>query len=238
MANTITRMYATRADADAAVGDLAKHGFGPEEILVVGSPAAAAGDPAQVDAIVDTLTRGYILKRHAVEYAKKVAQGSTFVAVHAPFGSGLKATVLLDRHHPVDSGVPEPVYPRARYDESAPLSSALRLPVWSSDPTPFATFWNVPTLQAPGATVSAAISRIPAPLSALFGLPVLSDKAAPASSSLGLPLLSDNAAPASSLVGLPVLSNKAAPASSLVGLPVLSNKAAPASSMLGLPVLW
>ena len=44
MTHTISRMYANKADADAAVEDLAEHGFvGEEEVFVVGAPEAAAG---------------------------------------------------------------------------------------------------------------------------------------------------------------------------------------------------
>ena len=107
MTQTISRIYANETDADEAVQDLAKHGFRSDEIYVVAAPAvpSSAEMPAQqsiVDEIADRIARGYVLKRHAAEYAKKVAAGGAFVAVYAPFGSGVKATVLLDRHHPVE----------------------------------------------------------------------------------------------------------------------------------------
>ncbi len=196
MTQTISRMYATKAEADAAVGDLAKHSFGPEEVFVVGPPAiAAGGEPGQgiVADVAAEIVRGYVVTARAAVYAQKVARGATLVTVHAPFGVGFKATLLLDRHNPIDSGIPEPAYPRSRYDEAAPLSSGLMMPVRSSDPTPFATFWNLPTLFSSSAPLSdwlrySTLSRSPAPLS-LLHLPILSDRAAPMSSSFGLPLL-------------------------------------------------
>ena len=197
MTQTISRMYATKADADAAAGELAKHGFGPEEVFVVGPPALADGEePSQetIAAVAAEIVRGYVVKARAAAYAPKVARGATLVTVHAPFGVGFKATLLLNRHKPIDSGIAEPSYPRPRYDEAAPLSSGLMMPVRSSDPTPFATFWNLPTLLSSSAPLSdwlrySTISKSPAPSSTLLHLPILSDSVAPMSSSFGLPLL-------------------------------------------------
>ncbi len=148
MTQTISRMYATMAEADAAVGELAKHSFRPDEVFVVGPPAIPdGGEPGEeiVAEVVAAIVQGYVVKARAAAYAQKVARGATLVTVHAPFGVGFKATLLLNRHNPIDSGVPGPAYPRPEYDE-APLSSALMMPVRSSDLTPFASFWNLPTL--------------------------------------------------------------------------------------------
>jgi hypothetical protein len=199
MTQTISRIYANKADADAAVEDLKEHGFAPDEIFMVSAPearesASATGNESVVEEIADRIVLGYIHRRHAAEYAKKVAEGCVLVTVYAPFGAAFKATVILDRHHPIDSGVPLTVYPRATWDEAAPLSSGLRLPVLSSDPTPFASFWNVPSLWSLSAPLSDWLGygtnlNSPAPLSTLFNLPVVTEKGATISSSLGLPLL-------------------------------------------------
>ena len=107
------------------------------------------------------------------------------MTVYAPFGSGFKATVLLDRHHPVESGVPAPVYPHATYDEAAPLSSALRLPVLSSQPTPFGAFSGLPSVLS--ANGDKTFTPGPAPLSRLLELPVMTAEGRPTSSVIGLP---------------------------------------------------
>lgn len=199
MTHTISRMYANKADADAAVDDLKEHGFTPDEIFVVTAPeatesASATGNELIVEEIADMIVLGYIHRGHAAEHAKKVAEGGVLVTVYAPFGAGFKATAILDRHHPIDSGVPLKVYPRATWDEAAPLSSGLRLPVLSSDPTPFATFWSVPSLWSFSAPLSAWLRystnyNSAAPLSTLFNWPVVTEKGATISSSIGLPLL-------------------------------------------------
>jgi hypothetical protein len=235
MTQTISRIYANKTDANAAVADLEKHGFGQEEIFFVGPPsitigASAADSQAVVDEIVDKIARGYIPKRHAAEYAKIVAQGGALVTVHASFGSGFKATVLLDRHHPVESGVPAPAYPRATYDEAAPLSSALHLPVLSSHPTPFGAVTGLPSVLSEGREKTFA--QGPAPLSRLLELPVMTAEGRPTSSVIGLPAVTAKGAPTS--LGLPLLTAKGAPTS--LGLPLLTAKGKPTS--LGLPLLW
>lgn len=228
MTQTISRMFANKTDADAAVQDLAKHGFGPDEIFVVRPPTTAINTPAAenqgvVDEIADKIARGAVLKTQAVRYAKRVAEGGCLVTVHAPFGSGFKATVLLDRHHPVESGVPARVYPRAKYEEAAPFSSALRLPVLSAEPTPFGAVLGLPSVLLPdGAVLSAwlrysMVFESPALLSKLLGLPVLTAIGSPTSSVLGLPAVTAKGAPTS--LGLPLLTARGAPTS--LGLPLL-----------------
>ena len=141
MTQKISRMYANKADAEAAVKDLKEHGFAPEEIFVVTAPEGAGsgswkGKESVVEEIADMIALGYILKSHAVEHAKKVAAGGVFVTVYASFTAAFKATLILDRHNPIDSGVPETVYPRAQWDVSAPFSSSFRLPVLAAGAAP------------------------------------------------------------------------------------------------------
>ena len=196
MAQTITRLYANKSDADAAIADLTKRGFASDEIFVVGPPdgSTAADEAPAADEIANAIAAGRILKRHADTYAKKVAEGAVLVTVHAAFGTAVKAAVILDRHNPIESGVSHPVKPALKYDERAPLSSALRLPIRLDDPTPFGSFWNVPTLSSCAAPLSAwlkydTVVDSPAPISKLFGWPVLTDQGATLSALLGLPML-------------------------------------------------
>jgi hypothetical protein len=213
MAQTLTRLYANKSDADAAVADLTKRGFAPEEIFVVGPPdASAAADEADegkprsrkkgarqasspvAEEIAEAIAAGRILNRHADTYAKKVAEGAALVSVHAAFGTGFKAASILDRHNPVESGVASATKPAVKYDERFPLSSGLRMGTRVDDPTPFGTFWNVPTLWSCAAPLSTwlkydTVVDSPAPISNLFGWPVLTDKGATLSALLGLPML-------------------------------------------------
>ncbi len=87
MPQRILRIYANKADADAAVEDLKERGFRPEEVFVVAAPEdgeSPADSQSTDEAIADKIVLGYV------------------VTVHAPFGTAFKATVILDRHHPVE----------------------------------------------------------------------------------------------------------------------------------------
>lgn len=84
------------------------------------------------------------------------------------------------------------------------------------------------------------------PLSAMFGIPVLTGAAAPLSSGFGVgtlsrsepsTTLSPEPAPLSRLLSLPVLSGGGSVGETSMGLPLLSHNPAPLSSLLGLPLL-
>ena len=167
MAHAISRIYATKADADSAIGDLGKHGFDTGNVFVVDPPAVPV-DPSSpagqsvVEQIADKIAKGFILKRDAKVYAKHVAKGAVFVTVYAPFGAGRKMTVFLDSHRPVDPGFPPPAQPRLRYDEATPLSCALGLPVLASHPTPCSAVLGLPAISVGGRALS-QVPSLPCP---------------------------------------------------------------------------
>ena len=232
MAHAISRIYANPSDADAAVRDLAEYGFQPEEIHVVAAhPSAGSVGAAGVDEIADRIAKCFIPLRHAVAYAAHVAQGGAFVTVHAPFGSGRKATAALDRHHPVELNLHAPAKPFPKYDEAAPLSSSLFLPVLIDNPSPLGALAGLPSLVSGPPRVTEA-----APLSTSMGWPVQSSDPTPLASASGAPTLASSNAVFSNLLGLGTLWNSAAPLSRILFLPVLSRSGAPMS--LGLPLLW
>jgi hypothetical protein len=232
MAHAISRIYANTSDADAAVRDLAEYGFQPEEIHVVAAQASAGSvGGAGVDGIADRIAKCLVPMRDAVAYAKHVGQGGAFVTVHAPFGSGRKATAALDRHHPIDLNLKAPGKPIPKYDEAAPLSSSLWLPVLIDNPAPLGAFAGLPSLVSGPPRVTEA-----APLSSSMGWPVRSSDPTPISTASGAPTLASSSATFSNLLGLGTLWNSAAPLSRILFLPVLSRSGAPMS--LGLPLLW
>jgi hypothetical protein len=169
MSHEISRMFATAEDARNAAAELAEEGF--DEVYVVTPPTK---EDAPVSAI---------------------AKGGSLVTVHAPFGSGMKATVILDSHKPIPSGMPEPVREPV-WDEAAPFSSAMHMPLLTDDPAPMSRYLGVQPLAGSDCSLSGMIgmpllSNNPMPLSSLFGMTSLSDKAAPLSSLIGLPLLKE-----------------------------------------------
>ena len=191
MTQTISRLYGAASDASACVADLKEHGFGQGEVYVVAPPPPGQND---LSALAATIAQGNVLKAKAAVYAEGVAKGGTLVTCHAPFGAAAKATAILDRHNPIDSGVADPAYPRITYDDAAPFSSSLQIPALLDDPAPLSSFWNLPVLTQGRASLSqklelAELSSNPAPLSSALGLSTLSNNPAPLSSLFKLPLL-------------------------------------------------
>lgn len=188
MSNEITRMFASHADAKSAAADLAEAGF--DDVHIVAPPA---GD-VPLSAIAAQIAQGRVLLADARIYAKGVAAGGTLLTVHAPFGSGMEATSIMEAYNTIPSGMPEAA-PGRMWDEATPLSSAFALDVLLSDPTP--------------------ASRV-------IGVAPLASSDCSFSGSIGMPLLSSNPAPLSSLVGMSTLSRNATPLSSLIGFPTLT----------------
>jgi hypothetical protein len=189
MSHEISRMFATAEAARAAAAELAEEGF--DDVHVVNPPSSA---DAPVSAIAAQIALGRVHMPDAKVYAEGVARGGSLVTVHAPFGSGMLATTVLESHGPIDSGMPAPPPPRM-WDEAAPLSSALGMDVLINDPTPG--------------------SRV-------LGIQPLTGSDCSFSGTIGMPLLSDNPAPLSSLVGMSTLSRSGTPLSSLIGMPTLT----------------
>lgn len=243
MTQTIARMYATKKAATQAATALKEFGF--EDVHLVTPPAkaaAASAPPAEGEAapapapakdtpearegIMAALRKAGIETEHAAIYAERIAGGAAMAIVRAPFGFASKAQKILHRSEPIDSGVTEPEYPMEPYDDAAPLSWILGLPVLSKDPAPASRIMGL-----------SASSPKAAPLSDLFGLPVLSRNPAPLSSLFGMKLLTDKAAPLSDAIGMKTLSDDPAPLSKAIGMPTLSDKPAPLSDAIGMPTL-
>lgn len=189
MSQTINRLYATDAQAAAAVAALRDEYY--SDIHTV--PGASPG--TSIDDIVASITRGNVLKYDAKILARSVGRGHALVTVHAPFGGAHRATRILDKFSPLDSGISEPTEHLMAWDEATPMSCILQMPVLLDDATPFSRFWNLPVLSAG-----------PRWFSSLIGIPMLlQGSASLLSSSLGIPVLSNNPAPLSSLLHLPTL---------------------------------
>ncbi|MFM8746532.1 MAG: hypothetical protein ACKOED_07695 [Aestuariivirga sp.] len=189
MTTEINRMYSSQDSAHKAAAELREEGF--TDVHVVSPPA---GD-TPLSAIAAQIAQNRVLLADARIYAKGVAAGGSLVTVFAPFGTGLAAEQILDSHHPIPTGMPEPA-PETLWDEAAPLSSALMMPLLSDDATP---------------------------ISKIIGFSPLTSADWSASRVIGMPLLSENAAPLSSLIGMGLLSKNAAPLSSMIGMPTLKS---------------
>jgi len=190
MSQTINRMFASAEVANKAAEALRCDRFNRfDEVFVT---SAAPG--ATTDEIVAALAKAYVIKWEARLLAGGIKNGGSVVTAHAPFGSAVAAMQTLDRFGPIDSGVPESSDDLQPWDEAAPLSSALSIPVLLSEKDSFSRFWGLPLLTRGQGTTSSA-----------FGFREISGGSGPFTGTFGLPLLSDNPAPLSSLLGLPLL---------------------------------
>jgi BCD family chlorophyll transporter-like MFS transporter len=182
----LSRLFTSVAAAEAAVNLMKEGGVRPDDLEIV---TATNGWIS-----ADTLMRLQVSKKHAAPYAEALRAGQALVLVNPLLGTAKRATYYLMQAENAAPGQTEIGYEGTAWDEAAPLSSALMLPVLIDNPTPFATIWNIPTLIKSTWTFSG-----------LFGLKLLSKNPAPLSSALGMKTLSNNPAPLSSLLKLPVL---------------------------------
>ena len=187
MSHEITRLYASQDAARAAAAELREEGF--TDVFVVTPPS---GSDAPVSAIAAQIAEGRVLLADARIYARGVAAGGSLVTVHAPFGTGMLATTILEEHKPIASGKAEPE-PEKLWDEATPLSSALMIPLLNDDATPVSKIIGIAPLTSD--TCSA---------SGMVGLPLLTDGSVP-DGRWGMKFLSNNPAPLSSLIGMPLL---------------------------------
>ena len=198
MSTTITRIYAAREQADAAVSKLRALGIYLEEMNVVSGSQPAGSLAAAIG-------KGGVEAADASAWAAQLAQGGTLLTANARFTLAGKAIKAMDSCGPVVAGnVKGEQFNSLRVD-ATPLSSFLGLPLLSNNRTPFAAFWNLPQL-----------SRSRTPLSSLFGLPQ------PRGANTVTPVTLIRSK--STLFGLPALTNNRTPLSTLLGLPTLSGR--------------
>ena len=196
MSQVISRMYASHEAATRAVAELKDYGFAHVH-LVAGAGGGKAGNGVSDrshDEIVAAIMKGHVLKADARVYAAGVARGGTLVTVRAPFGSAVQAMQVMNEFDPIDSGVPDPQYPGAGWNDESPMSSLLHMPVLLDDSQTFSRFWNVRPLIDSHRSVSSCL-----------GLPSLANASLALSQVMGFPLLASNATHVSSLFHLPLL---------------------------------
>jgi hypothetical protein len=213
MPSKITRFYETATQGAKVAEHLAEEGF--EHVFhFKASTAKGAAAKSENNMLVENMVNAHVWKSHAEAYAQRLVKGGALVMVHAPFGAGQRATNLMDSYAPVDSGLAEgkPVADMV-WDDAAPLSSMLCLPVLTDIKLPFETLSG-----------AASLSRGRAFLSDVLGLPLLKQGPSHKVSSFGIPLLSRSGTPLSSMLGLKLLSSRATPLSSLLGMKLLTRK--------------
>jgi hypothetical protein len=208
MSQTINRLFDNPERAAQAAHELRNNRLYPFDDVHVFTSRGAAGSAADAgelsaDAIVALLMKAYVLKAHARKLAERIRRGEVLVTVHAPFGAATTALEIFESHGAIDPGVADAGDRLKPWDDAAPWSSVLGLPVLLKNEHSFSRFWNVPALTKRGSTTSSA-----------FGIPETTDSSGHYKGFLGLPLISHRAAPLSSMLGLPQLTkSRSRPAS-------------------------
>jgi hypothetical protein len=188
-------MFSSPAAATAAVKRLTDWGFEDELINMVTAsstpPPNAPRGAASDDPVLSSIMSGYVLKAHAIVYAERIRRGQALVSMLPPFGRGSVAEALLEEGgDTVDSGVVVDTDRLTPWDEYAPLSSALKLPVVIRATAPLSAFLVAPVIIRRRWTLFGSLGLPELKSGAfVFGEPKLSSSPTPLSSALGLPLL-------------------------------------------------
>jgi hypothetical protein len=175
-------MFHSPDDASRAVSELMEAGFDDAFIHVIAHKASAA----------ELVAQG-ILPLHAKAYAEDLANGGTLLLVAAPLGSAGIATGILESISPGNSGEPMVHYQGWTWDDSTPISSALRMPTLTKDPTPLSSFFGWPLLSHVG------------PKERWFGLPLLWKDGFAMPLWFGMPLILKQGKTLSAVFGWPTL---------------------------------
>jgi hypothetical protein len=179
--HAIVRLFENAARADEGIRRL--KGWGFEEAVI-----SRIGPGAAEEATASAIAAAHVLRSHAAVYAKGSSQGWHAGRRARALRHGRDRRQLLDSAGTIDAG-PVPGEPRgARWDDAAPLSSALRWGVLSRRGE---YFLSPVLLTEEGRTTSSSL-----------GLPELSS-GGPTTAGMGL--LSRNPTPLSSLLKLPLV---------------------------------
>ncbi len=235
MREPIVRLFISASQAQNAAAALLAAQFAPGRVHLVSAPSPS--DHASLDEITASVMAGYVLRSRARVLAERILGGCSLVVVHPPFGSAGLAIRTLESFGATESGLASAVEPSRAWDEAAPLSSALALPVRWNQPTPLSNMLCLPALKKSRPGFLGDLYPHTLSMSDVIGMPVLCSVGAPLSRLLGLKLLKQGAAPLSSTLGLKLLRQGAAPLSKALGLKLLSRNPAPLSSLFGLPAL-
>jgi hypothetical protein len=211
MPQSIIRTYDSEAQANKVVELLRGEGHVNVFQFSGGSGKASAASRAT---LIANLMKAHIWQSHAEIYADRLTKGKALVVAYPLFGTAQNAIDIMDSHSPIDSGISvSNASDTYKWDDAAPLSSILHMPVLSHTKLPAETLSGISSL-----------TKGKAFLSEWLGIALLKPGSAKKSSSMGLPLLSNSATPLSSALGMRTLSSSPTPLSSLFGMAVLKRR--------------
>ena len=231
MSTLLTRMYEAYGDALDAVHELKKNRFTDANVHLI---SLAPNAPHEGPDLHTRIMAAGVPAADASALASLIEQGQTLIVVKAVMGVALKANSILDAYHPIAQSKVAKEYYQSLLDRAAPLSSAFGLPTLYRDPTPFATFWNMPSI-AGSATPS--LWHQPSRETTFFGFPKLLRTKQTFSSWYNLPMLTKSQRPFSEFFRMPELTSISAPFSAFFRVPSLINEKGWDAQVQGVPKL-
>lgn len=149
MTTTITRMYATEAQAAAAVDQLKQNRSWRGTVTLVSLESLGGGD-VPLERIANAIEEAGLHRNQALTFAKAVKQGPALVTVIAPFGTAQLAQDVLEGFKPMAGAAARADHYSGATIGPAPFSSLFNLPVLSRNPAPFSSFWNISPISSGG----------------------------------------------------------------------------------------
>jgi hypothetical protein len=211
MTYVAARFYKNVKQARKACDALKKEGFSERTYAMI--TPSGDGDGNSTANLVEALRAGMLLSEHADFYAKNLADGLALVVVQPPFGNLKRAEEILITNGALTIKHNDPYEARAKQPlrrDPAPLSGFFGFKALSDSPQPTFEKWGWRLLSSDGKpSMSRALPELTSShftLTGMFGL--LSRSPAPLSGMTGMPTLSNKAAPLSGMAGLPLLTSK------------------------------
>jgi hypothetical protein len=210
MTYVAARFFKNVKKARKACDALKKEGFSERSFAMI--TPTGEDDGKSTANLVEALRAGMLLAEHADFYAKHLADGLSLVVVQPAFGNLRRAQEILITSGALTIKHDDPYAAEANRPVSrdpAPLSRFFGFKPLSKSPQPTFEKWGWRLLSDGKPSMSRALPALTSPnftLTGMFGL--LSRNPAPLSAMTGMPTLSHNAAPLSGMAGLPLLAKK------------------------------
>ncbi|MEM9317220.1 MAG: hypothetical protein AAGA95_21645, partial [Pseudomonadota bacterium] len=142
----IARLYPSEAKAKAAAKAFVAAGYSADDVVVLPSSAAAAGEDGAGDAGVDMSTAvraGSMLGAPADFYLSRLTGGKALVVVTPSFMESRRAEQILDAHDPLPDTHEPPAKEYVPWSEQdTPFSNWLGWSTKADSDTPFSNFWG------------------------------------------------------------------------------------------------
>ncbi|ABD89320.1 hypothetical protein [Rhodopseudomonas palustris] len=221
MTQNITRTYETVRQIAGLEAELKAANFTSVKLF----PSATVQNRGSNDDLINAIANTGIVKYQAATFADVVKRGGAVVVVEAHFGTGARASDILGKYNPIKSSTTPSSDPLI-WDDAAPFSSLLHIPVLLDSSGPYQPYSGTPLLveQKDG-------------YKSMSGTPLLVEQKGEYRSMSGTPLLLKSAGPYTSFSGTPLLLEQKGEYKSMSGTPLLLNNPTPLSSWLGIPTL-